>query len=232
MDLGLDGLRALVGGGSGGRPRHRGGLLVEGPRCLTSRPGTKRGGRGRDRRRDLADRPVHRRRTGEGRRRRDRPARQYEPARGQQRRTHGRHLRRGRRGGLGGYVDGVLYAALRLIRAGLPHLRESPIPDRESGLARGAVTLAAGVAVQSTSGSTGEGWTVGPDLAIRINGIAPGRVATPRIAEIDGMQARLSGRPIEEVRAATMARIPLGRYGQPPRSAGSGPLPLSPAAGY
>jgi len=67
---------------------------------------------------------------------------------------------------------------------------------------------------------------------IRINGIAPGRVATLRIAELDEMQPRVSGRPIEEVREAMIGRIPLGRYGDPAEVGRLGAFLLSPAASY
>ncbi|HYZ47206.1 MAG TPA: SDR family oxidoreductase, partial [Actinomycetota bacterium] len=49
---------------------------------------------------------------------------------------------------------------------------------------------------------------------IRALCVAPGRVATPRVEELDELHARNEGKPIDEVRAQSQARIPLGRYGR------------------
>ena len=55
-----------------------------------------------------------------------------------------------------------------------------------------------------------------PEIApVRINGIAPGRVATGRIATLDEGRARAAGISVEQVQQQTIARIPLGRYGDP-----------------
>jgi 3-oxoacyl-[acyl-carrier protein] reductase len=50
---------------------------------------------------------------------------------------------------------------------------------------------------------------------VTINGVLPGRLATPRIDSLDGGRAEKTGLPIEEVRAAHIANIPIGRYGRP-----------------
>lgn len=132
-------------------------------------------------------------------------------------------------------IDGVLLAALRLIRAGLPHLRQSaapailivlsssvrePIPNLTTSnvLRPGLVGL-----VKSLTGE------IAP---IRINGIAPGRLATDRIAAIDAAQSAASGRPLDEIRSDTLARIPLGRYGDPAELGRVAAFLLSPAAAY
>jgi 3-oxoacyl-[acyl-carrier protein] reductase len=50
---------------------------------------------------------------------------------------------------------------------------------------------------------------------ILVNVIAPGRIQTERIEELDAANAERSGRPIEEVRRESIATIPLGRLGRP-----------------
>ena len=50
---------------------------------------------------------------------------------------------------------------------------------------------------------------------ILVNVIAPGRIDTERIAELDQANAQKSGKPIEEVRRASVGTIPLGRLGRP-----------------
>ena len=132
-------------------------------------------------------------------------------------------------------IDGVLLTAIRLIRAGLPHLRESehaailiilsssvrePIPGLTSsnvlrpGLAGLVKSLSAEIA------------------PVRINGIAPGRVKTARIAQLDALRASSTGRPVEEIQAEMVGRIPLGHYGDPADVGRFGAFLLSPAAAY
>ena len=50
---------------------------------------------------------------------------------------------------------------------------------------------------------------------ILINVVAPGRIDTERIAELDAGNAQRTGKTIEEVRKASVASIPLGRLGRP-----------------
>ena len=50
---------------------------------------------------------------------------------------------------------------------------------------------------------------------ILVNVIAPGRIDTERIAELDQANAQRSGKSIEDVRKASIAGIPLGRLGRP-----------------
>jgi 3-oxoacyl-[acyl-carrier protein] reductase len=67
---------------------------------------------------------------------------------------------------------------------------------------------------------------VGP-RGIRVNGLLPGRVATDRLKELDG----LGGEP-EAARARASASIPLGRYGEPEEFGRAAAFLLSPAASY
>ncbi|HEY8845396.1 MAG TPA: SDR family oxidoreductase, partial [Candidatus Limnocylindrales bacterium] len=60
----------------------------------------------------------------------------------------------------------------------------------------------------------------------------PGRVQTDRIAHLDGLLATARGRSVEEIRAETIARIPLGHYGDPADVGRLAAFLLSPAAGY
>ncbi|HEX7197051.1 MAG TPA: SDR family oxidoreductase, partial [Candidatus Limnocylindria bacterium] len=50
---------------------------------------------------------------------------------------------------------------------------------------------------------------------VTLNGVLPGRIATPRIHELDSGRAEREGRTEDEVRAAHIASIPAGRYGRP-----------------
>jgi 3-oxoacyl-[acyl-carrier protein] reductase len=72
-----------------------------------------------------------------------------------------------------------------------------------------------------------------PEIApVRINGIAPGRASTDRIATLDAGRARSGGITVEQVQQQTIARIPLGRYGDPAEIGRVACFLLSPAASY
>jgi 3-oxoacyl-[acyl-carrier protein] reductase len=69
-------------------------------------------------------------------------------------------------------------------------------------------------------------------VPVRINGLAPGRFATDRIARLDAARASASGLTLEEVARLAVERIPLGRYGDPAELGRVGAFLLSPAASY
>lgn len=48
---------------------------------------------------------------------------------------------------------------------------------------------------------------------VRINMLSPGRILTSRIEQLDAAQAKRENRSVEEVRADSVGRIPLGRLG-------------------
>ncbi len=50
---------------------------------------------------------------------------------------------------------------------------------------------------------------------VTVNGVMPGRIATPRIQQLDSGRAEHEGASEEEVRARHIATIPAGRYGRP-----------------
>jgi len=67
---------------------------------------------------------------------------------------------------------------------------------------------------------------------VRINAIAPGRVSTDRIVQLDAGTAEREGTTPDVVRERTLAKIPLGRYGDPAEVGRVGAFLLSPAASY
>ncbi len=132
-------------------------------------------------------------------------------------------------------IDGTLHSALRLIRAALPHLRTSELPAILVILSSSVREPIPGLTTSNLirPGLVGLIKSLVAEIApIRINGIAPGRVSTARIAEIDGAAAARTGASPEAIRAEVMARIPLGRYGDPMEVGRLGAFLLSPAASY
>lgn len=67
---------------------------------------------------------------------------------------------------------------------------------------------------------------------ITVNMVSPGRVDTERVRELDEAAAARRGTSVEEVRARSEARIPMGRYGRPEELASMVAFLASEAAGY
>lgn len=75
---------------------------------------------------------------------------------------------------------------------------------------------------------------LGRELApgVRVNAIAPGRFDTDRVRELDTIKGERSGKTTEEIRAASEAAIPAGRYGDPAELARLAAFLLSPVASF
>ncbi len=239
MDLGLAGARALVGGGSGGLGGAIAGALVGRGRTgrtdrATVGPARRCGGTAG--RRGGTRRPVHSRGTGRCRHGSRGVARRAGPPRGQQRRpAPGSTSRTLDEAAWQRAIDGTLWSAVRVIRAALPHLRAS---DRPAILVVLSSSVREPIAALTTSnlirpGLAGLIKSLVPEITpVRINGVAPGRFSTARIAQIDNAQAAATGTSLETITAGVVARIPLGRYGDPEELGRVGAFLLSPAASY
>ncbi len=132
-------------------------------------------------------------------------------------------------------IDGTLWSTLRLLRAALPHLRDGRGPSILVVLSSSVREPIPGLATSNLirPGLAGLIKSLVEEIApVRINGLAPGRLATDRIAQIDASRSATTGIPIEEVRQQTLARIPLGRYGDPLELGRVAAFLLSPAASY
>jgi 3-oxoacyl-[acyl-carrier protein] reductase len=131
-------------------------------------------------------------------------------------------------GGFGDHDAGSLGAAFTLTAASAWHLAQAVVPAMKE---RGG-----GCLVFLTSSSTkevipglllsnmmraavvGMAKTLSKELGphgVRVVCVAPGRIETARLEALDADAARRSGTPVQEVRAANHARIPLSRYGRP-----------------
>jgi Dehydrogenases with different specificities (related to short-chain alcohol dehydrogenases) len=132
-------------------------------------------------------------------------------------------------------LDGTLWSAVRLLRAALPHLREGRDPAILVILSSSAREPIPGLTTSNLirPGLAGLIKSLAEEIVpVRINGLAPGRLATDRIAQIDAARSATTGLPVEEIRRQTIARIPLGRYGDPAELGRVATFLLSPAASY
>ena len=132
-------------------------------------------------------------------------------------------------------IEGTLLSVLRLLREAMPHLRAGSDPailiNLSSSVREPIPALTASNVLRP--GLAGLIKTLTAEIApIRINGLAPGRLATDRIAQLDAAQAERTGMPVDEIERATIARIPLGRYGDPIELGRLATFLLSPAASY
>lgn len=132
-------------------------------------------------------------------------------------------------------IDGTLWSAIRLLRAALPHLRAGHDP---------AILVVLSSSVREPIPGLTTSNLIRPGLAglikslvdeivpVRINGLAPGRFGTERIAQIDAARAASTNIAVEEIQRRTIERIPLGRYGDPLEFGRVATFLLSPAASY
>lgn len=132
-------------------------------------------------------------------------------------------------------IAGTLQSTLRLIRAALPHLRDGREPSilivLSSSVRQPIVALTTSNVLRP--GLAGLIKSLASEIApIRINGVAPGKIGTDRTRFIDGRRAEAAGVTREEIEQRGRATIPLGRYGDPLEIGRVGAFLLSPAASY
>ena len=238
MDLGLDGARALIGGGSSGLGHAIGAALAgEGARvALVGRPSDKLDG---------AASAIQGLAVGADLSTREGPASAVDRAVEAFGGLDALLVNSGgpRPGtfdelddaGWQEAIESTLYSAIRLIRSALPHLRASDRPAILVILSSSAREPIPGLTASNTlrPGLMGLIKSLTAEIApVRINGLAPGRFTTARIAEVEEATAARTGATTEAVRAGVIARIPLGRYGDPPELGRVGAFLLSPAASY
>ncbi|MGH7910671.1 MAG: SDR family oxidoreductase [Candidatus Dormibacteraceae bacterium] len=114
----------------------------------------------------------------------------------------------------------TLQSTVRLLRASLPHLRDSKqarvVIVTSTSVKEPIPNLVLSNAFRSAVTSTAK--TLATELAatgITINCLAPGRFATDRVHELDQANAEREGKTRQEIEAASRAAIPAARYGDP-----------------
>jgi 3-oxoacyl-[acyl-carrier protein] reductase len=113
-----------------------------------------------------------------------------------------------------------LLSFTRIVHAAVPEMKKSGygriLTIASSSIKQPIPNLALSNALRA--GVWGLAKTLSRELAahgILVNVIAPGRIQTERIEELDHANAEKSGKSIDDVRRASVASIPLGRLGRP-----------------
>ena len=129
----------------------------------------------------------------------------------------------------------TLLSAVRMMRSVVPRMTGggSILTITSSSVREPIERL--GLSTVMRSGVAGLVKTLADELApqqIRVNNLMPGRIDTERVAQLDAAAAQRSGKSIEEVRNASIAKIPLRRLGTIDDFGAAGAFLLSPAAAY
>jgi 3-oxoacyl-[acyl-carrier protein] reductase len=113
-----------------------------------------------------------------------------------------------------------LMSLVRLVSAAVPEMKKNNwgriLTIASSSVKQPIPNLVLSNALRA--GVWGLAKTMSRELApfgILVNVIAPGRIQTERIEELDAANAQRTGRPIEEVKRESVASIPIGRLGRP-----------------
>ncbi len=132
-------------------------------------------------------------------------------------------------------IAGTLQSTLRLIRAALPHLRGGQDPSILVVLSSSVREPISALITSNVlrPGLVGLVKSLTLEIApIRINGLAPGKIATDRVRLLDDRRAEAAGVSRDEIARRQAATIPLGRYGDTAEIGRVGAFLLSPAASF
>ena len=115
--------------------------------------------------------------------------------------------------------DAMFLSAVRLTRLALPGMRQRGFGRILAVVSSGVIQPIANLGVSNALRAAVVGWakTLAGEVAaagITVNCIAPGRIATDRVAELDQGRAKREGIAIGEVEKQSRAVIPAGRYGE------------------
>ncbi len=116
------------------------------------------------------------------------------------------------------YFQSMVLRVITLTNALLPQMKEQGFGRILTVASSGVFEPIPNLALSNTLRGALAGWnkTLSAEVAgqgITANMILPGRIHTDRIDELDGANAKRQGKPIEEVRAASIKSIPAGRLG-------------------
>jgi 3-oxoacyl-[acyl-carrier protein] reductase len=131
----------------------------------------------------------------------------------------------------------MFLSAMRLTRLALPGMRRRRFGRVLVTVSSGVIQPIPNLGVSNALRSALVGWakTLAGEVAadgVTVNCIAPGRIATDRVAELDQARAKREGIDVAQVEKESRAAIPAGRYGDPAEFAALAVFLASPRASY
>lgn len=114
--------------------------------------------------------------------------------------------------------ESMFLSAIRLTRLALPGMRERGFGRILVVVSSGVIQPIPNLSVSNALRSALIGWakTLASEVArdgVTVNCLAPGRIATDRVAELDQGRAKREGIDVQQVVKESRAAIPTGRYG-------------------
>jgi len=133
--------------------------------------------------------------------------------------------------------EAMFLSAVRLTRLALPGMRKRGFGRILAVVSSGVIQPIPNLAVSNALRSALVGWakTLAGEVAsdgITVNCVAPGRIATDRVAELDQGRAQREGIDVGQVEKESRAVIPAGRYGDAAEFASVAAFLASPRASY
>jgi 3-oxoacyl-[acyl-carrier protein] reductase len=118
------------------------------------------------------------------------------------------------------HFESMVAAVFYLTDRVLPDMRAAGWGRIITSASSGVVAPISNLAISNALRSALVGWskTLSNEVAadgVTANVVVPGRIATDRIISLDEARGRREGRPTADVSAASVATIPVGRYGRP-----------------
>ncbi len=116
--------------------------------------------------------------------------------------------------------EAMFLSAVRLARHALPGMRARGFGRIITVVSSGVIQPIENLGISNALRAAVVGWakTLAAEVAsagITVNCVAPGRIATDRLAELDRGKAAREGATVEDVQRSSRAGIPAGRYGDP-----------------
>ena len=133
--------------------------------------------------------------------------------------------------------EAMFVGLVRLADLALPGMIERKWGRIISVISSGVIEPIPNLAISNAIRPALVGWgkTLANEVArhgITVNAVAPGRIATDRLTQLDKANAEKQGKSVAEIEAAAKARIPAGRYGTVEDYASVAVFLASEAAGY
>lgn len=133
--------------------------------------------------------------------------------------------------------EAMFLSAIRLTRMALPGMRRRGFGRILAVVSSGVIQPIPNLGISNALRSALVGWakTLAGEVAgdgVTVNCIAPGRIATDRVAELDQGRAKREGIDIGQVEQESRAVIPAGRYGDAAEFASVAAFLASPRASY